>query len=147
MREEPGREDSGGASFEAMSGVEVEEAEAAPPPSRDDPSIKESIARLIASGREMAEAELAWARVKAQIIAENLRTWLVFAALALVFLVMGVVILIVSAIIALAPYVGMLAANLIVAGVSIVIAIICALVARRAFKTLFEETRIEETGP
>jgi len=122
----------------AMSDIDAEE-QPAPLPPQDDESIKASFARLIASGKDMAEAELAWAKLKARLIAENLRTWLVFAALSLVFLVMGVIILIVSAIVALAPYVGMLAANLIVASVAIIVSIICALVARRAFKTLFEE--------
>jgi len=125
-----------------MSDIDIEERQAPPPDAGapvEDMSLKASFARLIASGRTMAEAELDWARIKAKVIAEKLRTWLVFAALALVFLVMGVIILIVSAILALAPYVGMLAANLIVAALAIVIAIVCALIARNAFKSLFEE--------
>lgn len=112
-----------------------EQAKAAPPP--DDGSVRASVARLVASGKELAEAELEWAKVKGAVLADGLRKWLVMAALALVFLVMGVTILIVSAIIALAPLVGLLAASLIVAGVSIGAAIVCALVARRIFTGLF----------
>jgi|GEM_PF-1202406 len=110
---------------------------AAPLP--DDGSIRASVVRLVASGREYAEAELAWARLKVAIIADGLRKWLVLAALALIFLVMGVVILIGSAIIALAPYVGWLYASLIVAGISILAAVLFALAARRTFVALFEE--------
>ena len=112
-----------------------EQAKAAPPP--DDSSVRASFARLVSSGKELAEAELEWAKVKGAVLADGLRKWLVMAALALIFLVMGVTILIVSAIIALAPLVGWLAASLIVAGISILAAIICALVARRVFAGLF----------
>ena len=102
----------------------------------DDGSIRASVARLVASGKELAEAELGWVKLKAAVIAEGLRRWLVFAALALIFLVMGVVILIGSAIIALAPYVGWLGASLIVAGTAIALAILFALLARRTFIAL-----------
>jgi len=112
-----------------------EQAKAAPPP--DDSSVRASFARLVSSGKELAEAELEWAKVKGAVLADGLRKWLVMAALALIFLVMGVTILIVSAIIALAPLVGWLAASLIVAGISILAAIICALAARRVFAGLF----------
>jgi len=112
-----------------------EQAKTAPP--ADDGSVRASIARLVASGRELAEAELEWAKVKGAVLADGLRKWLVMAALALIFLMMGVTILIVSAIIALAPLVGWLAASLIVAGISIIAAIICALAARRIFTGLF----------
>lgn len=108
----------------------------APPPA-DDGSIRASVSRLIASGKELAEAELAWAKVKGAVLADGLRKWLVLTALALIFLVMGVTILIASAIIALAPLVGWLGASLIVAGISIVAAIVCAIAARRIFTSLF----------
>jgi uncharacterized membrane protein YqjE len=111
------------------------------PPPPDDGSIGASVARLVASGKELAEAELAWAKLKGALIAEGLRKWLVFASLALIFLVMGVVILIVSAIIALTPYVGLLYASLIVAGIAVFGAAICALAARRTFMALFEENK------
>lgn len=110
----------------------------APPP--DDGSIQASVARLIASGKELAEAELAWGKLKAAIIADGLRKWLVLATLALIFLVMGVVILIGSAIIALAPYVGWLYASLIVAGIAILASVCFALAARKTFLDLFKES-------
>jgi uncharacterized membrane protein YqjE len=115
----------------------VEEKVAPPPP--DDGSVRASITRLLASGRELAEAELAWAKIKAAVIADGLRRWLILASLAMIFLVMGVVILISSAIIALAPVMGWLWASLTVAGISILLAVIFALVARRTFLKLFEE--------
>lgn len=105
-------------------------------PQADDGSVRASVARLIASGKELAEAELGWAKLKAAVIADGLRRWLVLATLAVIFLVMGVVILIGSAVIALAPYVGWLAASLIVAGTAITLAIIFAFLARRTFLSL-----------
>lgn len=109
----------------------------APPP--DDGSIRASVVRLIASGREFAEAEFAHAKLKGALIADGLRKWLVLATLALIFLVMAVVILVGSVIIALAPYVGWLGSSLIVAGVAILAAVIFALMARRTFIALFNE--------
>ena len=109
------------------------------PPPPDDGSVRASVARLVASGRELAEAEFAWARLKAGLIANGLRKWAMFATLAMIFLTLGVVVLIASGIIALAAYVGYLTASLIVAGVCIVLAVISALFARRAFLALFDE--------
>jgi uncharacterized membrane protein YqjE len=114
------------------------QADVATPPG-DDGSIRASVTRLVAAGRELAEAELARAKIKGAIVADGVRKWLAFAALAMIFLVMGVTILIVSAIIALAPYVGWLAASLIIAGIAIAAAILCALAARKVFFDLFKE--------
>ncbi len=122
-----------------MSNADADLHEEVAPPPADDGSIRASVARLVASGKELAEAELAWAKVRGALLADGLRKWLLTAALALIFLVMGVTILIASAIIALAPYVGWLAASLIVAGVSILAAILCALASRRIFSGLFGE--------
>jgi hypothetical protein len=119
-----------------MSESDADIQDALAPPPADDGSIRASVARLVASGRELAEAELDWVKLKAAVIADGLRRWLVLAVLALIFLVMGVVILIGSAIIALAPYAGWLGASLIVAGVSIAAAILFALLARRTFLAL-----------
>lgn len=121
-----------------MSTSDADELEKAPPPA-DDGSIRASVERLVASGRELAEAEFAWAKLRAAILADGLRKSLVFGTLAIIFLVMGVSILVVSAIIALQPYVGWLAASLIVAAVSIVAAVLCALASRRTFAALFED--------
>ncbi|MBN8830338.1 MAG: phage holin family protein [Sphingomonadales bacterium] len=122
-----------------MSDPEADLEEKAAPPPPDDGSVRASITRLVASGRELAEAELAWAKLKAAVIADGLRRWLILATLAMIFLVMGVVILIASAIIALAPAIGLLLASLIVAGSAILLAAIFALRARRTFLKLFEE--------
>ncbi|HZV19682.1 MAG TPA: phage holin family protein [Sphingobium sp.] len=108
-----------------------------PAPPADDGSVRASVARLVASGKELAEAELAWAKVKGAVLADGLRKCVVMTALALVFLIMSVALLIVSFLIALAPMVGWLVASLIVAGVCIAAAIVCALLARRIFAGLF----------
>jgi hypothetical protein len=105
--------------------------------SEDDGSIRANVTRLIAAGKELAEAELAWAKAKGAVVADGLRKWLLLAALALIFMVMGVTLLIVSAIIALIPLVGPLGASLIVAGLSLVAALICTVVARRMLTNLF----------
>lgn len=107
------------------------------PSPEDDGSIRANVTRLIAAGKELAEAELAWAKAKGAVVADGLRKWLMLAALALIFMVMGVTLLIVSAIIALMPLVGLLAASLIVAGLSIVAALVCTLAARRMLTNLF----------
>jgi hypothetical protein len=119
-----------------MSTPDADVDEVPAPPPADDGSIRASVTRLLASGRDLAEAELAWAKLKAAIIADALRKWLLLATLAMIFLIMGVVILIASAIIALAPLTGWLAASLIVAGISILIAALLALAARRTFQQL-----------
>jgi len=120
-----------------MSDSDTDLDETVVPPPPDDGSVRASVARLVASGRELAEAEFAWARVKAAVIADGLRRWLIFASLAMIFLVIGVIILIGSAIIALAQVVGPLLASLIVAGISITLAAIFALVARNVFTGMF----------
>ncbi|HWJ71431.1 MAG TPA: phage holin family protein [Sphingobium sp.] len=109
------------------------------PSSADDGSIRGNVTRLIAAGKELAEAEFAWARAKGAVVADGLRKWVMLAALALIFLVMGVTLLIVSAIIALIPLVGLLISSLIVAGLSLLAALICTLAARRILNNLFAE--------
>lgn len=121
-----------------MSTPDADEEERPAPPPADDGSIRASLTRLIASGRDLAEAELAWAKIKAALIADALRKWLLLATLALIFLVMGVVILITSAVIALAPLTGWLAASLIIASIAILIAALLALAARRTFRQLID---------
>ncbi len=107
------------------------------PSPENENSIRANVTRLIAAGKELAEAELAWAKARGAAVADGLRKWLMLAALALIFLVMSVTLLIVSAIIALQPLVGLLAASLIVAGLSLVAALICTLLARRLLGKLF----------
>lgn len=102
----------------------------------DDDSIKANFARLMASGRELASAELDWAKAKAMIVANALRRGLVLAVLALMLLLFGIAVLTAAAIIALAPLVGWLGATLIVAGLLFVLALILGLAAKRSFAGL-----------
>lgn len=127
-----------------ISQADLDEVAKATPPEgsdetspQDDGSIRASVTRLIAAGKELAKAELAWAKAKGAVVADGLRKGLMLAAFALIFLIMGVTLLIVSAIIALIPLVGLLAATLIVAGLSLLVALVCALAARRLLSRLF----------
>lgn len=105
----------------------------------DDGSIRASVTRLLASGKELAEAELAWARAKGAVVAAGLSMSLIWAVLALILAVMGIGLLVVAAIVALMPLVGLLAASLIVAGLAILGALLCGLAARRTLANLFAE--------
>ncbi|MBB5986317.1 phage holin family protein [Sphingobium lignivorans] len=115
------------------------ETEAQAAPTADDGSIRASVERLVASGREMAEAELTWAKLKAAIIGAILGRALAFGVLAFVFLVMTLIMLIVAAVIALAPMVGWLGATLIVAGVSLAATILFGLLTRSSVQALKRE--------
>lgn len=108
-------------------------------PVEDDGSVRASFTRLVDTGREMAAAELSWAKLKAGLIANCLRTGFILGLLALICLVMGVMILIVAAIIALAPALGWLGATLAVGILSLVMAILLALGARWSVMRLFAD--------
>lgn len=102
----------------------------------DDGSIRASVERLVASSRELATAELDWARLKAGVIAVRLRNGLVLGLLAATFLILAVIVLVAAAVIALAPILGWLGASLVVGGAAIIVAILFALAARRALAGL-----------
>ncbi len=106
------------------------------PPPRTDDSIHASVERLIASGKDLAEAEIAWARLKGRSLAAILERGLIFALVSTVGLLVGLSLLLVAAIVALMPYVGLLYATLIVIAVSFAIAALCGLLARQAFRQL-----------
>ncbi len=112
------------------------EAEALP---ADDGSVRASVARLVASGRELADAELGWARLRAAVIAGRLRNGLLLGLLAAIFLVLAVIVLVAAAVIALAPVLGWLAASLVVGVTSALLAALLGLGARRAFSGLLED--------
>ena len=115
--------------------LEADMARAAEPVSDDD-TIKASFTRLIASGRELAAAEMDWAKAKASIVADILRRGILFGVLAFVILLFAIGVLIAAAIIALAPLVGWLYAALIVAAILLVLVILLGLGAKRAFSRL-----------
>jgi hypothetical protein len=103
---------------------------------RPDDSIRASIERLVVAGKELADAELAWAKIKGRGIARILRTGLLLASIALVCLSVGLVLLLVAGVVALAPVVGLLGATLIMSGVALAGAAIFALAARAVLRQL-----------
>ena len=105
-----------------------------PPPKAD--SIQASIERLIASGKDLADAELSWAKLKSRSLAAILRRVIFFTVLATTGLMVGFSLLLVAGIMALAPYVGFLYATLIVIAVSFAIALLFGWFARQAFHQL-----------
>jgi hypothetical protein len=111
-------------------------AQDAPP---SDDSIRGSIERLIASGKELAEAELAWAKIKGRGIARIVRKGLLFLTIALACLIVGLALLLVASVVALAPITGLFAATLIVAAVALGGAALFGLLARNSFRALSED--------
>jgi hypothetical protein len=113
-----------------------------PPPGSGD-SIHASVERLIATGKDMAEAEIAWARLKGRSLAAILRRGLLFGVIATTGLMVGLSLLLVAGIVAIAPHVGgLLYATLIMIGVAFALAIVFGLLARGAFRELMgDETR------
>ncbi len=105
------------------------------PPGSDD-TIHASVQRLIASGKDLAQAELAWAKLKGRNLAAILRRALLFGVIAMVGLMVGLSLLLVAGIVALAPHVGLLPATLIVIAVAFGIALLFGLLARHAFRQL-----------
>lgn len=104
-----------------------------PPPD----SIHASVERLIASGKDLAEAELSWAKLKGRSLASLLRKGLLFGVLATTGLMVGFSLLLVAGIVAIAPHVGgFLYATLIMIGVSFALAVIFGLLARKAFREM-----------
>ncbi len=106
------------------------------PPPRSDDSIRASVERLIASGKDLAEAELDWARLKGRSLAALLKRGLLFAVIAASALMVALSLLLVAGIIALAPYLGLLYATLVMIALAFLIAIVAGLVSRNAFHAL-----------
>jgi len=110
------------------------------PPFEED-SIRDSFARLIDAGREMADAEVGWAKLRAKLAAVALRNAVALGSLALLLLIIAVLLLFAAAVIALIPHVGLLGATLIVAGVSVVVALLLGLAAKKAASGMFDTER------
>ncbi|MBO9671691.1 MAG: hypothetical protein J7485_14375 [Sphingobium sp.] len=114
----------------------AENARKGPPPD----SIHASVERLIASGKDLAEAEISWAKLKGRSLASLLRKGLLFGILATTGLMVGFSLLLVASIVAIAPHVGgLLYATLIMIGVAFALAIIFGLLARNAFREMIGE--------
>lgn len=108
-------------------------------PPRSDDSIRASVERLIASGKDLAEAELSWAKLKGRSLLSVLRRGLFFGIIAVCGLMVGFSLLLVAGIIALAPKVGLLPATLIVIAVAFGVAILFGLLARNALRDLLDD--------
>lgn len=111
-------------------------AQQGPPPGSGD-TIHASVERLIASGKDLAEAEISWAKLKGRSLAATLRKGLLFGLIATTGLMVGLSLLLVAGIVAIAPHVGgLLYATLIMIGVAFALAIGFGLLARSAFRQL-----------
>ncbi len=106
------------------------------PPAGSGDSIQGSVERLIASGKDLAEAEIAWARLKGLSLAAILRRGLFFGVVAVSALMVGLSLLLVAGIVALAPKVGLLYATLIIIVVAFAFAALFGWLSRRAFHQL-----------
>lgn len=115
------------------------DAAGAPPPGDD--SIGASVQRLIASGKDLVEAEVEWAKLKGQSIAAVIRRGMFFIVVAAVSLTVGLSLLLVAAVVALAPFVGWLAATLIVSALAFAAAFLFGLLAKRTLDDLTGEKK------
>lgn len=106
------------------------------PPPRTDDSIRGSIERLIAAGKDLADAELSWAKLKGRSLMSTLKRGLFFSIIAVSALMVGLSLLLVAGIVALAPKVGLLPATLIIIAVAFGLAVLFSLLARQAFRNL-----------
>lgn len=120
------------------------ESEAAPAGERPGPSprpadsIRGSIERLLASGQEVVEAEVAWAKLKGQDLAKHVRRGLLFATISVVCLIVGLALLLVAGVVALAPVTGLLGATLIVSLLAFIATVLFGLLARGIFDRMIE---------
>lgn len=104
------------------------------PPAGELPSdelpIRETIARLVAAGKDLVDAEMAWAKARATFITAAARTALIYGAVAF-FLAFGLIVaLLVGAVLALTPVIGVGLALLVVTIGALVLIGLCALVIR-----------------
>lgn len=114
----------------------AQSAQKGPPPAQGD-TIHASVERLIASGKDLAEAEISWAKLKGRRLAANLRKGLFFGLIATTGLMVGMSLLLVAGIVAIAPHVGgLLYATLVMIAVAFALAVGFGLLARNAFRQL-----------
>lgn len=128
----------GGRTDERTGGLLMDDDEAGAnarqgPPTGSGDSLHASVERLIASGKDLADAEISWAKLKGRSMAVLLRRGLFFGLIAMVGLMVGFSLLLVALIVALAPLVGLLYATLIVILLSFCLAALFGWLARAAF--------------
>lgn len=103
-----------------------------------DETVQESFANLLASGRELADAEFKWAKIKAAIVTTALKKGSMFGALAAFFILIGLLLLVVAAVIALTPLIGLLGATLIVAAIAFLFAALLGIAAKNVIAAAFK---------
>lgn len=118
--------------------VNGDHTETGPPNTPNEETVQESFANLLASGRELADAELEWAKIKAAIVAAAFKKGSLFGGLAAFFVLIGLLLLVAAAVIALAPLLGLLWATLIVAGVAFLLAAVLGIAARNVIASAFK---------
>ncbi|WP_443970776.1 phage holin family protein [Sphingobium sp. CR28] len=116
-----------------LEGEEHAQTTDAPEPSGGaDESVRATMERLVAAGQELLSAELEWAKLKAAATGAALRNAAVLGILAILLALAGLTTLLFGIILALTPLIGAVFATLLVAVVTIGIALILILLARRS---------------
>lgn len=103
--------------------------------------LRDVIARLIASGRNYAEAELDRQRLRAALVGAGVRTAAILLVVALILLFAVLVTLLIGLVIALAPYLTPLGATAAISAGGIAISVILALVARARIRRMLSDIR------
>jgi len=92
-----------------------------------EPSLGDSFERLVGSARELAEAEIALAKLRGGVVAGAAK-WIGILAVAAFVIAFGMIVtLMVGAVMALAPLCGLGLAVLAVTGIALVVILLCAL--------------------
>lgn len=107
-------------------------------PSDDNASMAETVERLFDAGKELAQAEIGWARARGLRVAGALRSIAILAAVALIVAFGIIVTLMLGAILALAPLIGIGLAILVVTGAGLVVIAICGLVIRSRISAMMD---------
>ena len=120
-----------------LEGEERAPAMEGPEPSRvADEGIRTKIEQLVASGQELVSAELEWARLKAAATGVALRNAAALAVLAVILALAGLTTFLFGIILALTPIIGAVLATLLVAILTIAVAGILLLQARRSLRAI-----------
>ncbi|MEL7197036.1 MAG: phage holin family protein [Pseudomonadota bacterium] len=122
--------DAVGAVEDAKTGIEGDEEDSEAPPPLFDDSISGEIATLIDDGRNYAQAEIAFQKIRAKLAGKHIAIALACAIVAIVLLHIAFLALAVGLVIALAPLVTIWGAIGIVVGALIVLVIVLGLFAK-----------------
>ncbi|WP_336961160.1 hypothetical protein [Sphingobium aquiterrae] len=111
------------------------------PGEEEQEPLRDVIARLIASGRDYAEAELDRQKLRAALVGAGVRTAAILLVVALILLFAALVTLLIGLVIALAPLLTPLGATAAVSAGGIGISIILALAARGRIRHMLADIR------